>query len=257
MSTILDSPSTAPIDVEVLELEQEIAQVELLEEDGVPLESAWHRDNINLLVNSLKYHWRGRTDFYVGGNMCVYYSLTQAKNREFLGPDVFVVNGDVDGATQRSVWAIWNEENRGLDIAIELLSPSTATHDRTTKKAIFERRLKTPEYFCYEPETKRLEGWRLNSDWVYQPLEPSSNGMLWSVESQLWLGTWDGEYNQTSSTWLRWFDQDGQLCLLPEESEMLRADEADRRAAEATARADKAEAELQRLRELLAAQKRD
>lgn len=233
MSTILAPP---PIDPVIMELEQ----VTLPETDGVPLDSPWHRDNINLLCDSLKYRWRDRRDFFVGGNMCVYFSLRQARNRDFLGPDVFVVNGRVDLSTPRDVWAIWLENNRGLDVAIELLSPSTVHHDRTDKKDIYEQSLGTPEYYCYDPETQLLEGWRLNNRHCYQPMERSADGRLWSEELELWLGTWTGEYSQSHGTWLRWFDPHGNVCLLAAEDEARRA--------------DRAEAEVRRLRELLSAQ---
>jgi hypothetical protein len=50
-------------------------------EDGVPLESPWHRAQINLLLESIDAHWQEREDYYAGGNMFVYYSLNQLKNR--------------------------------------------------------------------------------------------------------------------------------------------------------------------------------
>lgn len=254
MPTTLDPP----LHDEVI---SELEQVTLPETDGVPLESPWHRDNINLLADSLKHHWRHRSDFFVGGNMCVYYSLKQARNRDFIGPDVFVVSGGVDLQTPRDVWAIWRENNRGLDVAIELLSPSTATHDRTDKKDIYEQTLRTPEYFCYDPETHLLEGWRLDNRHCYRPMERSADGRLWSEELELWLGTWTGEYSLTPGTWLRWFDPHGNVCLLEAENAACRADEEARRADEEARRADEeahranlAEAEVRRLRELLDAQ---
>ena len=115
MSTILDPPQYEQVLAE-------LQQIMLPETDGVPLDSPWHRDNINLLADSLKHHWRHRQDFFVGGNMAVYFSLKQARNRDFLGPDVFVVNGRVDLQTPRDVWAIWQENNRGLDVAIEYIA---------------------------------------------------------------------------------------------------------------------------------------
>ncbi|MFM9964762.1 MAG: Uma2 family endonuclease [Planctomycetaceae bacterium] len=232
----------------------DLDQLELPETDGVPLDSPWHRDNINLLADSLKHQWRHRPDFFVGGNMSVFYSVKQARNRDFLGPDVFVVNGGVDRHAPRKVWTIWQENNRGLDVVIELLSPSTADHDRTDKKDLYEQRLRTPEYFCYDPETQVLEGWRLDNRHCYQPMERSEDGRLWSEELELWLGTWTGEYSQTFGTWLRWFDHHGNVCLLEAEDEARRADDEARRADDEARRADLAEAEVRRLRELLNAQ---
>ena len=43
--------------------------------DGEPLENERERLQINLGIESLNHHWRERNDFYVGGNMFVYYSL--------------------------------------------------------------------------------------------------------------------------------------------------------------------------------------
>lgn len=216
----------------------------LPETDGVPLENPWHRKNINLLCESLQQHWKDRRDYFVGGNMCVYYSVKQARNRDFLGPDVFVVQG-VDFDKPRQVWATWEEENRGLDVAIELLSPSTTNHDLTDKKDIYEQTLRTPEYFCFDPETRTLFGWRLDARRHYQRIEPAADGRLWSEELDLWLGTWDGEFDQFQATWLRWFDAAGNLCLAPAEAAIEWAN------AEAE-RANQAEAELHRLKGLLA-----
>jgi hypothetical protein len=52
-----------------------IPKVELITDDGEPMESAWHRSQMNLLIEVIRYHWRDRTDYYVGGNMFIYYSL--------------------------------------------------------------------------------------------------------------------------------------------------------------------------------------
>jgi hypothetical protein len=57
----------------------DIPDIELPYEDGEPLESSWHRLQINLLGDVLHQHWPERTDFFAGGNMFVYYSLEQAR----------------------------------------------------------------------------------------------------------------------------------------------------------------------------------
>src|SRR6186997_1625798 len=90
---------------------QELRSVELVADDGVPMETAWHRDNMNLLINSLKHHLRPRTDFYVGGNMFIYFSLQQARNRDFRGPDFFYVK-DVAWNPHRPYWVVWEEDGR-------------------------------------------------------------------------------------------------------------------------------------------------
>jgi Uma2 family endonuclease len=65
----------------------------LPETDGVPLESAWHRAAIALLIESVvcRMQGQGRTDYYVGGNMFIYFSRQQARDRDYRGPDFFFV----------------------------------------------------------------------------------------------------------------------------------------------------------------------
>src|SRR5947209_8173003 len=47
----------------------------LPDSDGEPLETPWHLASIHLLLHSLTYSWRHRDDFFVGGNMFVYFSM--------------------------------------------------------------------------------------------------------------------------------------------------------------------------------------
>src|SRR5829696_5118499 len=46
----------------------------LPDNDGEPLESPWHFNAIALLKDTLAWHWRDRDDYFVGGNMFVYYN---------------------------------------------------------------------------------------------------------------------------------------------------------------------------------------
>lgn len=227
--------------IEVVEryLMPDLPKIDLPGEDGIPLETNWHRIQINLLVDSTRQHWRGRTDFFVGGNMFIYYSLKQARSKDYKGPDFFVVK-DVDGTRDRPVWIVWEEDGRLPDVIVELLSPSTAAEDVGTKKDLYERTFKTPEYFCYDPDTRQLLGWQLEKQ-RYVPLEPNARGHLWSEQLQVGLGLWAGEYEGTQATWLRFYDAAGRLLPTGEEAERRRA-EAERQ------RANAAEAEVARLR---------
>src|SRR5690349_6825156 len=65
----------------------------LIESDGIPLESHWHVLQIHLLIDSISYWFRFRDDFYAGGNMFIYFSEEQARNRDYRGPDFFYVDG--------------------------------------------------------------------------------------------------------------------------------------------------------------------
>lgn len=197
--------------------------IDLITDDGEPMESNNHRVSMNVLIQSLKYQWRDRQDFFVGGNMFVYYSINQVKNQDFKGPDFFVVL-DVDGTTNRDAWIAWEEDSRLPDVVIELMSPSTAEVDLTTKKDIYERKLKTQDYFVYNPKNpSSLRGWELINR-RYQSLSPNQQGRLYCESLGLWLGVWEGQIENSQGTWLRFFDNDGNLVLMGDEAETQRAE---------------------------------
>ena len=211
---------------------------ELPETDGFPLETPWHLAAICLLIELLTFRWRDRRDFFVGGNMFLYYSLRASRSEDFRGPDFFYVAA-VDGQRPREYWAVWDENGKYPNLIVEFLSRSTAMADRTTKKDLCEQTFRTPEYYCFDPETNHLEGWHLHSE-HYRPCVPDERGWIWSETLQLWLGTWTGTFHGQTATWLRLYDAAGVLVPLGAEAERQRA--------------EAAEAELARVKVLLAQQ---
>jgi Uma2 family endonuclease len=174
--------------------------------------------------------------------MFIYFSKEQARNRDYRGPDFFVVK-NVDGKLERGSWIVWDEGGRYPNVIIELLSPSTAELDKTVKKRLYEQTFRTPEYYGYDPATKELFGWRL-ADGEYIVLEKDEAGRLWSKELQFWLGLWEGTYLNRDAAWVRFFDEDGRVVPTHTEAAMQEV-EAERD------RAEQAEAEITRLREEL------
>src|SRR5262249_36114836 len=130
--------------------------------------------------------------------------------------------------------AVWQEGGRYPDVIIELLSPTTAEEDRTTKRTLYERTFRTAEYVCYDPQTEQIEGWRLGSRRRYRTITPNERGWIEVEELGLWLGTWQGTYQGYEAVWLRFYDAEGRL--VPTQAEVAAA----------------AEAEVARLRERLA-----
>jgi Uma2 family endonuclease len=187
--------------------------------DEPPLETDFHREQIDLLIRLLKYWWRDRPDFYISGNLTVYYNEQQLKKRDFRGPDVFVVMG-AEKKDRRS-WTIWEEGGKYPNVVIELLSSSTETVDRGKKKDLYQDVWRVPEYYWFHPETMEFAGFHLvNSQ--YQAIAPTETGWLWSGQLELFLGIHERQ--------LRWFSKQGQLIPLPEEAERQRAEQAQRRA---------------------------
>ncbi|HEY9741171.1 MAG TPA: Uma2 family endonuclease [Coleofasciculaceae cyanobacterium] len=203
---------------EVLDWEPPMPPTDLIFDDGEPLETNRHRLAMNTLIRSLQQAWADRNDFFTGGNMFIYYSSAQARNRDFRGPDFFAVL-DIDGSYPRQGWVVWEEGGRYPDVIVELMSSSTAEVDTGVKKTIYEQVFKTRNYFVFDPfNPNSLQGWHLDANQRYQPLEPNEQGWLWCQTLGFWLGTWEGTIDREPAVWLRLYDQAGNLVPLPEEA---------------------------------------
>ena len=145
----------------------------LREEDGIPLESEWHRLAMTLLIELVGLHLQGRDDYFVGGNMFVYFSSKQVRDEDFRGPDFFFV-WNVPLNPPRRYWAVWDEGGRYPDVIIELASPTTVKEDHGIKKTTYESVFHTSEYFIYDPARKKLEGCAWTRISVTRKLNPTT-----------------------------------------------------------------------------------
>jgi Uma2 family endonuclease len=170
------------------------------------LDNDKHRRQIDLLIRLLEYYWRDRNDFYVSGNLTIFYSATQKKSSDFRGPDFFLVL-DTERRDRKS-WVVWQEGGKYPNLIIEFLSESTANVDRVEKKQIYQDIFRSPEYFWFDTETMEFQGFRM-ADGKYQPILPNNQGWLWSAELELYLGI----HNEN----LRLYTADQKLILSPEE----------------------------------------
>jgi Uma2 family endonuclease len=211
----------------------------LLASDEPEMESSLHYWQAALLVSCLEWLWRDRDDFFIGANLTVYFSHQQLKNRDFRGPDFFLVRNT--RRQPRRSWVVWEEDGKYPDLIIELLSESTAEVDRTTKRQLYQDRFRTPEYFWFDPHSLELVGLRLVGN-CYQEI-PWQQQRLWSDVLQLYLGVLDGQ--------LRYWQADGELVPTPQESAARSAEAAllaQRNADEAQRNADTAQREGERLK---------
>jgi len=221
---------------------QRLRQLQLPEEDETPLESHYHALQQQLLAEVIHQHFKGRTDYFCGANMFVYYSLEQAQGiidfvegrsdrAPYKGPDLLVVVG-VDGTKRRKHWVVWDENDRFPDLIVEITSPSTKSKDTDENLKLFAQVFRTREYFWYDEEAGEWMGYRLEGE-SYVPIEVNERGWRWSEVLGAWLGVSELPYRGWRYRWLRLYDVGGRLVPTGEElaaAERERAEQAARRA---------------------------
>jgi len=243
---------------------------EVVFDDGEPLESPWHYEQIDLLFHQLRQvrAEQRRTDVYIGANQFVYYSVEQAREvaaavarggpQDVRGLDVFWIGG-VDPRREREGWVAWEEGGRLPDVIFELLSKSNTLAHREAKKDLYAKVFGTAEYFVTGRKGRRLDGFRLAGG-EYRPIVPEGRGWLWSEQLGLFVGLWQGWIGDQNAGWVRFYRPDGTLVPTPQEraeAAEQRAEKERQRAEEERQRAEAAETELARLRALVQEQDQD
>jgi Uma2 family endonuclease len=179
-------------------------------------------------------------------------------------PDWFAVLGVSRWYAEKDLrlsYVIWQEKVKPL-VVVELLSPGTEAEDLgktvgaenqpPTKWEVYEQILTIPYYFVFNRYSDRLLAFRLVNQ-SYQPLKVEAQG-IWLEEAQLGLGLWQGEHEGRERLWLRWYDEQGNWILTPEELERQKAEQERQRAQQERQRAQqerqRAQQEQQRAMEL-------
>lgn len=214
---------------------------ELPSSDGAVMESARHRAQASVLIETLADHWDDRDDVYVGGNMFVYFSQLHAK--AFRGPDVFVALETTK--VPRDKWIAWEEGGKLPDVVIELLSPSTKDLDRGEKLRVYERVWKVGAYVLYDPRTHAIDALAMGPRGRFEPMPKNDDGDFVVEPLGLALGLRPGDVHEEPGPFLRWIDRG---TVLPLGLERARAAEAGRDAERARADGERARAEDERAR---------
>ena len=193
------------------------------ESDGEPMaETPKHQQVMIDCMDILRNHFRGFVDVYIAGNMLLYYE--EGNPRKSVSPDVFMVRGL--SKKDLRTYKTW-EQPSTLDFVLEVASPSTYAKDFNEKMEIYAKILRVKEYCIYDPYYEidpSFVGFRLVGD-VYEEIA-FVEGRLPCETLGLELGERDGAlrlYNPVTAKWLE----------------------------PSWERADKAEAELEKLRAAL------
>ncbi|MGH9833065.1 MAG: Uma2 family endonuclease [Blastocatellia bacterium] len=220
--------------------EELVEEIDYPESDGQPMaETDIHRRLMINLIEALDEHFAGEADVYVSGNLLFYY--VEGDPTKCVAPDVFVVRGV--GKHERRTYKLWEEKHAPI-IVIEVSSRKTKKEDLKWKKQLYAW-FGVSEYFVFDPEYKMkppLRAHRLRGNEYVE--EAVTGGRVMSRELQL-------ELVNTGKTLRLLNPQTGQFLLTPREETAARR-QAEERAEQQTARADHAEAELEKLRAELA-----
>lgn len=247
----------------------------LVTEDDEPVDNLLSEKNQRLLTSALYASWsgpppreeadedetsldpQGRRRFLAAANVGIFVSPKMPP----IVPDVFL---STDVSLERLTWAkggtrayfVW-EMGKPPELVIEIVS-NREGGELKRKRARYAR-AHVSHYVVFDPggflDGPVLRAYELRGD-LLRPLDVKGDRVMLEGLG-LGLALWEGAYEETNGTWLRFVDGEGQLLLTGDEkaaAESARADEATSRADEATTRADEATARADeataRLREL-------
>ncbi len=125
------------------------------ESDGKPMaESTTQYRWIVKIIENLKRMYAERPDVFVAGDLLWY--PVEGNNKISAAPDALVVFGRPMG--DRGSYRTWDEEHIPPQVVFEIRSPSN-TDAEMEKKLKFYERYGVEEYYFYDPETSKLQGW--------------------------------------------------------------------------------------------------
>ncbi len=167
-----------------------------------------------------------KEEIFIGTDLNLYYD---ARNHLwYKRPDWFAVLGVSRSNQQQDLrlsYVIWQESVTPL-IVVELLSPGTEEEDLgqtlrevnkpPTKWQVYEQILRIPYYVVFDRYTNQVRIFQLVGT-RYQEIT-SSDKRLWLDEVELGLGIWQGSYQNTQGSWLRWYDASNNWIPTPTET---------------------------------------
>lgn len=191
-------------------------------------------------------------EVFIGTDINLYFD--ENHTRWYRRPDWFASVGVprlYDRKDLRLSYVVWQEQVNPL-IVVELLSPSTEKEDLgqvtkddkeiPTKWDVYEKILRVPFYFTYDHLTQQIHAFRLEGD-VYASFLANDETRFLIPNVGLYLGLWQDSYQNINETWLRWFDEQGNLVSTPLEKKAQEKEhertEKERERAEKEALADK------------------
>ena len=194
-----------------------------LEEPGLP--DQFHIWQPRLLEDTFQPVNYQTEEILIGTDLNLYYDARH--HLWYKRPDWFVVLGVPRSNQQRDLrlsYVIWQEGVTPF-IVVELLSPGTEQEDLgqtlrkvnkpPTKWQVYEQILRVPYYVVFDRYTNQLRAFQLVATHFREMT--LSDQRLWLDEVKLGLGVWQGSYQNTQGSWLRWYDVEGNWIPTPTE----------------------------------------
>ncbi len=160
----------------------------LLWENEQPDKHEFHRGEIFAMVGARRVHGRAVANLTAAlmaalrGSPCQVFSegmKVQPADDTILYPDVFVTCDAADLRTE----VIF----KAPKLVIEVLSPTTQAYDRSQKFALYRHLASLQEYALVDPDTRRVEVFRVGADglWVLHDMSEREALELASVDCRL------------------------------------------------------------------------
>jgi len=220
--------------------------------DGQPMsDNTLQFEWITLIKTNLDWLLAENPEVFVAGDLLWYPVQGDPKVRQ--APDALVAFGRPKG--YRGSYKQWQEDNIPPQVVFEILSPGNRRGEMK-RKLRFYQQYGVEEYYLYDPDHNRLEGWRRQGqgleqietlqDWVSPRLgirfDPSAEPLrIYRPDGELFV-SYETRSRQLEQERLR-ADQE----RLRAEQERLRADQERLRAEVAQAQADRLAAQLRAL----------
>jgi Uma2 family endonuclease len=208
--------------LEVLGGPEHFSTAHLITETEEPVDNLFCEKQMRLLTEPLWTSWKPGRPFWVSANVAMYEAL----NAKAIVPDVMLAMDvqPADALAGGSKCYFFWDHGKPPEVVIEIVSNKNGAElgaklDRYAKLRVATYAVMDPEHQL-SSQTLRVFDLVQTS---YQPQAPSASQ---STPVGLSLRLWEGTYEDTESTWLRWADQEGNVILTGKElaeSETLRA----------------------------------
>jgi hypothetical protein len=213
----------------------------LITEDDTPVDNLGSEKQQRFLT-SILYSARKEQIFLASANVGIYHHIGEPP----IVPDFFL---SLDVQTPTNLWEknhrcymVW-EFGKMPEVAIEIVSNKIG--GELDEKLKIYQRMRVIYYIVYDPKQhlseKVLRIFKLTGINYVETTE------TWLEGVNLGLTFWEGEFEGLNTTWLRWCDENGNLLLTGDEL----AQKAILETQEANKKAEKAENELEKLKEKL------